>query len=48
MFQYMKKRHGHAFDDDPLPENSAAGTPSPANVSDKDNDVMACAPHCYL
>jgi len=44
----MKKNHGHAIDDDPLPENSAARIPSPANISDKDNDVMACAPHCYL
>ena len=41
MFQYMKKRHGHAVDDDLLPENSATGIPSPANVSDKDNDAMA-------
>ena len=41
MFQYMKKRHGHAVDDDPLPENSAAKIPSLANVSDKDNDAMA-------
>ena len=37
----MKKHHGHAVDDDPLPENSAVGIPSPANVSDKDNDAMA-------
>ena len=36
----MKKHHGHAVDDDPLPENSAAGIPSPANVSEKDNDAM--------
>ena len=41
MFQYMKKRHGHAVDDDPLPENSVAEIPSPANVSDKDTDTMA-------
>ena len=41
MFQYMKKHHGHVVDDDPLHENSAAEIPSPANVSDKDNDAMA-------
>ena len=41
MFQYMGNRYGHVVDDDPLPENSAAGIPSPANVSDKDNDAMA-------
>ena len=36
----MKNRHGRVVDDDPLPENSAAGIPSPANVSEKDNDAM--------
>ena len=41
MFQYMKNHHGRVVDDDPLLENSAAGIPSPANVSDKDNDAMA-------
>ena len=37
----MKKRHGHAVDDDPLPENSATRISSPADVSDKNNDAMA-------
>ena len=37
----MKTRHGHVLNDDPLPENSTAGIPSLANVSDKDNDAMA-------
>ena len=41
MFQYMKNHHGHVVDDDPLPENSAVGIPSPANVSHKDDDAMA-------
>ena len=41
----MKKHHGHAVDDDPLPENSTARIPSLANVSDKDNDAMA---HDYV
>ena len=36
----MRKCHGHAVDDDPLPENSAAEIPSLANVSEKDNDAM--------
>ena len=37
----MKKRHGHAVDEKPLPENSAARIPSPANISVEDNDAMA-------
>ena len=41
MFQYMKNHHGRVVDDDPLPENSAAEIPSPANVSHKDDDAMA-------
>ena len=41
IFQYMKNRHGHVVDDDPLSENSAVGIPSPANVSHKDDDAMA-------
>ena len=41
IFQYMKNHHGHVVDDDPLPENSAVGIPSPANVSHKDDDAMA-------
>ena len=40
LFQYMKKHHGYAVDDDLLPKNSAVGIPSLANVSDKDNDAM--------
>lgn len=43
MFAYMKERHCHreAVDDDALPQNSAAGKPSTANVSDKDDDATA-------
>jgi len=37
----MKNHHGRVVDDDPLRENSAAGIPSPANVSHKDDDAMA-------
>ena len=36
----MKKHHGHVVDDDLLLENSVVRIPSPANVSDKDNDAM--------
>ena len=41
MFNNIYDRYGHAADDDPVPENSNVGIPSPGHISEEVVDPMA-------